>query len=625
MHQNRSKRQKCDVNYLELNIDKSTPQPKSKSKTRTKKIDIVAALREPSKTRLAAYQVQKERQHSNPGDVIGTIIKTEVKSEVKMELDRINTRHKYKNIKFPVNVNYIHADGTPCRSARKKANELLDLPTIEDTPQSTNNGLTAETPSQTIAEIISKHKTSETKSADKLDPTPHNGLHVETATEIEQTDRTTESDRNLNDRLTVEMEINKPNTYSALIIRNVNKINENNSALQVETVKNNGALQVETTKGTSGSTRRDTKNDNNKDSEDSTASEAALGLIMLQEHDPTENTLLQKYDNSSLLPIDAARQVDYSINPDTERADIVNNEDFSYNSDDTIILQQEIEDTIVETANDYSINTSSLTKTRQYPGLPVETDANESGLYTSNITKGLSKLTVSQPPTATAQTPVSPNKGTVVFKSYRLRRHVADNDDETGNSSTSKDASHKPTPENDIQLAKIPSGNSTRPPPPDKYKIRKFQIDKVCYYTCLYCNKHFESIQYLNKHHRSHHPPVSCDVCKKMYDTPNSLIRHSYTHLGGNHQCDQCQELFHFKSELDSHKNKHSNRRFQCNKCDKSFIRNSDLNAHLDTHGQKWKCSYKGCNKECADKHYLTTHMKIHSNELKYPCRMCKK
>ena len=74
---------------------------------------------------------------------------------------------------------------------------------------------------------------------------------------------------------------------------------------------------------------------------------------------------------------------------------------------------------------------------------------------------------------------------------------------------------------------------------------------------------------------------------KEMYDTPNSLIRHSYMHLRGNHQCDQCQESFHFKSELDSHKNKHSNRRFQCNKCDKSFIQNSDLNAHLDTHGQQ--------------------------------------
>ena len=122
------------MNYLELNIGKSAPQPKSKSKSKTKKIDIVMALRERSETRSAAYQIQKERQHSNPGDVIETIIKSEIKSEVKIELDWINTRHKYKNTNFPMNVNYIHADGTPCRSARQKANELPDLPPIDDSP-----------------------------------------------------------------------------------------------------------------------------------------------------------------------------------------------------------------------------------------------------------------------------------------------------------------------------------------------------------------------------------------------------------------------------------------------------------------------------------------------------------
>ena len=257
--------------------------------------------------------------------MIGTIIKMEIKSEVKVELDRINTRHKYKNIKFPVNVNYIHADGTPCRSARKKANELPNLSIIEDTPQSTTDRLTTEIPSQTTAEITIKHTTSEINSADKLDPTPHDGLHVEMATEIEKTDHTTENDRNLNDGLTVETEIKNSNTHSALTIRDANKINESNSALPVETIKNNSALQVETTEEPSELTRSNTKNDNNKDSEDSTVSEAALGLIMLQEHDPTKNTLLQKYDNSSLLPVDAAHQVDYSKNPDTEHADIVSN------------------------------------------------------------------------------------------------------------------------------------------------------------------------------------------------------------------------------------------------------------------------------------------------------------
>ena len=181
----------------------------------------------------------------------------------------------------------------------------------------------------------------------------------------------------------------------------------------------------------------------------------------------------------------------------------------------------------------------------------------------SSITKELSKLSV---------TPVSPNRGKVVFKSYRLRHRATNNDNETGDRQKDMNTVSKPNSENDIQLPNIPSGNSTRPPLPDKYKIRKFQIDKMRYYTCLYCNKHFESVHYLNNHHRKNHLPVSCDVCNKLYDTPNSLTRHSYTHLSGNYQCDDCSESFHLKSELDSHKNKHSDCRFQCKKCDRSFI-----------------------------------------------------
>ena len=85
-------------------------------------------------------------------------------------------------------------------------------------------------------------------------------------------------------------------------------------------------------------------------------------------------------------------------------------------------------------------------------------------LDTSSITKGLSNLTVSQ--SSMPQTPVSPNRGTVVFKSYRLCRRATNTDNETSNNPTSENSATKPNLENDIQLAKIPSGNSRRPPPP---------------------------------------------------------------------------------------------------------------------------------------------------------------
>ena len=69
-------------------------------------------------------------------------------------------------------------------------------------------------------------------------------------------------------------------------------------------------------------------------------------------------------------------------------------------------------------------------------------------------------------PSSTPQTPVSPSRGTVVFKSYRLCHRATNTDNKTSNSPTSENSAIKPNSENDIQLVKIPSGNSTRPPPP---------------------------------------------------------------------------------------------------------------------------------------------------------------
>ena len=130
--------------------------------------------------------------------------------------------------------------------------------------------------------------------------------------------------------------------------------------------------------------------------------------------------------------------------------------------------------------------------------------------------------------------------------------------------------SEKDNTENEVHL-NVPTGNATRPPPPNKYKIRKFQIDKVRYYSCMYCNKHFDSIHHLNNHHKKHHPPVTCDVCNKIYDTPNSLIQHLYKHLDGQFKCNECPETFHFKSELESHSMNHSQDQFSA----KNAIRDS--------------------------------------------------
>ena len=210
-----------------------------------------------------------------------------------------------------------------------------------------------------------------------------------------------ESERDVNAGLTVETTINSMPTHSAqlTIQLETNKSNEDNRGLPVETTIQASADKTKENENTNSNvTSTDeqldnevdkTKGDNGKDSEDSTVSEAALGLIMLQDNNPTDNSLLQKYDNSLLMPVDAARQTDYSTKPESELVD--NKNDSSQDSDDTVVLQQEIEDTIGETTNNRNANISTPAKTQHNTGLPVETIGKNAAPDMSSITKDLSK------------------------------------------------------------------------------------------------------------------------------------------------------------------------------------------------------------------------------------------
>ena len=226
-----------------------------------------------------------------------------------------------------------------------------------------------------------------------------------------------------------------------------NKLNEDNKGLLVETTIQASGDKTKENENTNSDELSMIKQLNNepnertsekeKDSEGITVSEAALGLVMLQDNNPTVNSLLQKYDNSSLMPVGAARRTDYSKIHDSELAN--NDNDTGNDSDDTVILQQEIEDTISESSNNHNTNITTpetpaksrhdaglLVETTENNatldksiGLPVETITNSDTLDMFSITKDLSKLSV---------TPVSPNRGKVVFKSYRLQRRATNNE-----------------------------------------------------------------------------------------------------------------------------------------------------------------------------------------------------
>ena len=157
-----------------------------------------------------------------------------------------------------------------------------------------------------------------------------------------------------------------------------------------------------------------------------------------------------------------------------------------------------------------------------------------------------------------------------------------------------------------------------------KYQIKRTKQDGTTYYHCGFCMKIFDSLQHLNQHHKNKHDPVKCDVCNKQFATPNTLLRHAYSHLSKQYGCDLCDQTFRFKSELNQHMDVHvGDPKYECEQCGQKFIRKSDLKAHVESHTTTWTCKYEGCTKTVKDKRYLNLHYKTHTNELKYQCPKC--
>ena len=253
------------------------------------------------------------------------------------------------------------------------------------------------------------------------------------------------------------------------------------------------------------------------ESRNNTISEWNTELSMSESEDDTD--LTEKYDNSKVLPVDAARQVDYGLDqnsdvptqskkektlsqPSTSRSknEILtekkdndkllpeniarrmdcslswitdaptppeskktlldtntNTEDdtnLSYDSDDTILLEQEIAEVIGDQASDQVNNE-----------LPGETGATAD---TTTIMNQFANVRINNDlPVETANTPISPNKGKVVIRSYRLCRRATNENKGTDTIRTDKENT-----ENEALHLNVQTGNATRPPRPNKYMIR---------------------------------------------------------------------------------------------------------------------------------------------------------
>ena len=159
------------------------------------------------------------------------------------------------------------------------------------------------------------------------------------------------------------------------------------------------------------------------------------------------------------------------------------------------------------------------------------------------------------------------------------------------------------------------------------YRLKKVKKDLKL--RCRVCLVLIPSVKDYNKHYLDKHPPSPCPYCARTFISPSTLARHLYAHREIMYECKTCEKGFSFDSQRRAHNRKHSeDTGFVCMKagCNKRFKRDNELKAHVKTHRKTAiKCGEKGCNYSNKDIRNVKAHRKCHSNELPYHCPLCGK
>ena len=145
-------------------------------------------------------------------------------------------------------------------------------------------------------------------------------------------------------------------------------------------------------------------------------------------------------------------------------------------------------------------------------------------------------------------------------------------------------------------------------------------------FKCSVCSTRASTLKELNAHFIQNHRNVDCDMCGKSFLTPASLRKHRYSHIEESEQfqCRTCDKRFLFKSQLKSHRHMHCRTRYySCASanCEQSFRHPGDLAAHARSHGKLFNCAH--CLYSNTDIRNLCSHMRVHSRDAPFTCKMC--
>lgn len=129
-------------------------------------------------------------------------------------------------------------------------------------------------------------------------------------------------------------------------------------------------------------------------------------------------------------------------------------------------------------------------------------------------------------------------------------------------------------------------------------------------------------------HHHNGPKQFKCEKCSARFSTAANLKAHMQGHEGTpDSYCQICKEVFFNDAQLKAHVNKHhfKLKQMKCEQCNKS-IEESDLLEHMKIHmkshrnGKSYVCEV--CNSVFMQKGQFNVHMRMHTRERPYQCRV---
>lgn len=144
-------------------------------------------------------------------------------------------------------------------------------------------------------------------------------------------------------------------------------------------------------------------------------------------------------------------------------------------------------------------------------------------------------------------------------------------------------------------------------------------------HTCSICKMKFVQLSSLIRHKRGHtgEKPYSCKICFKSFRECSPLKKHQVVHSNArNFICHICNKTFKSKESLRAHIDRHNNpSKYMCNICGTTFTVKGNLNLHMKRIHSEKSGTCTECHKTVPN---LQVHMRTHSGEKLFLCKLCK-